>query len=230
MSRRILIVEDDPTISDAVARGLRADGFDVAVAGDGAAGLSLALIDVFDVIILDVMLPAVSGYEICRRLRASECLTPILMLTARDSEIDEASALDLGADDYLTKPFSFVVLRARLRALLRRAPIEQLASLTINDLSLDPDTFRCFRNRVEVVLTAREFSLLEFLMRNHGRIVSKRTIAEYVWDSELDIDSNVVEVYIGYLRRKIDKPFGRRDIETIRGVGYRFATRSAARP
>lgn len=226
--KRVLVVEDDPIISDAVARGLRADGFDVSHAGDGEIGLSLALRNVFDVIVLDIMLPKLSGYEICRRLRASGSPTPILMLTARDSETDEARALDLGADDYLTKPFSFVILRARLRALLRRVPIEQSTSLTINDLCLDPATFRCLRSGEEIVLTAREFALLEFLMRNQGRIVTKVMIAEYVWDAELDVDSNVVEVYIGYLRRKVDKPYGRRDIETVRGVGYRFAPQRPA--
>nr|WP_231369232.1 response regulator transcription factor [Frigoribacterium sp. CG_9.8] len=224
-----MIVEDDPVISDAVARGLRADGFVVTVTGDGEQGLVEATEGVFDVIVLDIMLPMMSGYEVCRRLRAAGSPTPILMLTAKDTEHDEANALDLGADDYLTKPFSFVVLRARLRALLRRVPAEHSTTVAVGNLVLDSETFRCSRGGKQIVLTAREFALLEFLMRNQGRIVSKGMIAEYVWDAELDIDSNVVEVYIGYLRRKIDKPFQREDIETIRGVGYRFASERLAR-
>ena len=221
---RILVVEDDEVIADALARGLGADGFVVSVARDGEDGLWMAMEGGFDVIVLDIMLPKLSGYEVCRRLRASGSTAPVLMLTAKDGEHDQADALDLGADDYLTKPFSFVVLRARLRALLRRAPIERPAILSVGGLSLDPATFNCARDGVEIPLTAREFSLLEFFMRQPGIVLSKRTIAEHVWDEELDVDSNVVEVYIGYLRRKIDAPFHRHDLETIRGVGYRLAS------
>ena len=144
------------------------------------------------------------------------------MLTAKDGEHDEADALDLGSDDYLSKPFSFVVLLAHIRALLRRAPADRSPVLSVGDLSLDPATRQCWRGQVEIMLTTREFSLLEYLMRCRGMVVSRAMIAEHVWDAELDIDSNVVEVYVGYLRRKVDRPFGRHDIETVRGVGYRL--------
>lgn len=221
---KVLIVDDDAVISDALCRGLRADGFVVSVADNGEEGLWRASEGDIDVIVLDVMLPKLSGFEVCSRLRMTGSTVPILMLTSKDGEHDEADALDLGADDYLTKPFSFVVLRARIRALLRRAPVERPAVLIAGTLTLDPAAFRCTRGDREIVLTAREFSLLEFLLRNQGQTLSKRRIAEHVWDEELDIDSNVVEVYIGYLRRKIDKPFHRHDIETIRGVGYRLAS------
>ncbi len=215
---RVLLVEDEHAIADAVARGLAAEGFVVDVATTGIDGLWMAREGDFDVIILDVMLPGLNGFEVCRALRAGGASTPILMLTARDGEHDEAEALDLGADDYLAKPFSFIVLLARLRALLRRAPAQRDPILAAGDVRLDPATRRCWRGDVEVALTPREFSLAEFLLRRKGRVVSRNSIAEHVWDAELDIDSNVVEVYIGYLRRKL----GRADIETVRGFGYRF--------
>ena len=213
-----MLVEDEHAIADAVARGLAAEGFVVDVATTGIDGLWMAREGDFDVIILDVMLPGLNGFEVCRALRAGGASTPILMLTARDGEHDEAEALDLGADDYLAKPFSFIVLLARLRALLRRAPAQRDPILAAGDVRLDPATRRCWRGDVEVALTPREFSLAEFLLRRKGRVVSRNSIAEHVWDAELDIDSNVVEVYIGYLRRKL----GRADIETVRGFGYRF--------
>lgn len=219
---RLLLVEDEPAIADAVSRGLSAEGFVTEVAVNGIDGLWLAQENEYDVIILDIMLPGLNGYEICRQLRGEACTTPILMLTAKDGEYDEADALDLGADDFLSKPFSFVVLLARLRALLRRAPADRAPIQVCGTLSLDPAAGRCWRGDTEVALTAREFSLAEFLIRRKGSIVSRATIAEHVWDAELDIDSNVVEVYIGYLRRKLDRPFGTADIETIRGVGYRL--------
>lgn len=219
---KVLLVEDETVIADAVVRGLAAEGFVTEVAGNGVDGLWMAQEFVYDIIILDIMLPGMNGYEICRRLRKDGSLVPVLMLTAKDGEHDEADALDLGADDYLSKPFSFVVLLARLRALLRRAPDRRDPMLVCGDLSLDPAARRCWRGDAEVDLTAREFSLAEFLIRRKGRVVSRATIAEHVWDAELDIDSNVVEVYIGYLRRKLDKPFGRSDIETVRGIGYRL--------
>ncbi len=219
---KILLVEDERAIADAVSRGLSAEGFVTEVADNGVDGLWMAQENEYDVIILDIMLPGLNGYEVCRQLRASECVTPVLMLTAKDGEYDEADALDLGADDFLSKPFSFVVLLARLRALLRRAPATRAPVLVCGTLTMDPAARRCWRGETEVTLTAREFSLAEFLMRRKGRIVSRATIAEHVWDAELDIDSNVVEVYIGYLRRKLDKPFGSADIETLRGVGYRL--------
>lgn len=219
---RVLVVEDDPAIADSVQRGLNAEGFVTEVATEGVAGLWMAQEEEFDVIILDIMLPKLSGYEVCRRLRAGGSGVPVLMLTAKDGEHDEADALDLGADDFLSKPFSFLVLLARLRALLRRAPADRDPILVSGDLRVDPASKRCWRGDVEVVLTAREMALIEFLLRRKGRLVSRDTIAAHVWDSELDIDSNVVEVYVGYLRRKLDRPFNRNDIRTVRGLGYRL--------
>jgi two-component system OmpR family response regulator len=219
---KVLLVEDEAVIADAVARGLSAEGFVAQVASNGIDGLWMAQENEFDVIILDIMLPGMNGYEVCRQLREAGSRVPILMLTAKDGEHDEADALDLGADDFLSKPFSFVVLLARLRALLRRAPAHRDPMLVVGDLHVDPAARRCWRGDVEVPLTSREFSLLEFLVRRKGRVVSRTTIADHVWDAELDIDSNVVEVYIGYLRRKVDRPFGRADIETVRGFGYRL--------
>jgi DNA-binding response OmpR family regulator len=216
------MVEDDTAIAESVQRGLNAEGFVTEVAADGVTGLWMAQENEFDVVILDIMLPCLNGYEVCRRLRASGSAVPVLMLTAKDGEHDEADALDLGADDFLSKPFSFVVLLARLRALLRRAPAQRAPVLVSGDLRLDPAQKRCWRGDMEVFLTAREFSLMEFLLRRKGQLVSRDTIAAHVWDAELDIDSNVVEVYIGYLRRKLDRPFGRSDIGTVRGLGYRL--------
>jgi DNA-binding response OmpR family regulator len=227
---KVLLVEDEPTIADAVARGLNAEGFVTEVATDGVDGLWMAREYEFDVLILDIMLPGMTGYDICRALRADGSATPILMLTAKDGEYDEADGLDLGADDFLSKPFSFVVLLARLRALLRRAPAHRDPVLTAGTLRLDPASRQCWRDDVEVVLTAREYSLLEFLLRRKGDVVSRNQIAEHVWDAELDIDSNVVEVYIGYLRRKLDRPFNRSDIQTVRGFGYRLLDAPVAPP
>ena len=220
---RVLIVEDDPEMGAALSTGLGAEGFAVDVASDGVDGLKMAYENAFDLIVLDIMLPRLSGYEVCRRLRESGSTVPILMLTAKDGEFDEADALDLGADDYLSKPFSFVVLLARIRALLRRAPADRSPTLRLGDLTLDPASRQCLRGEVAIVLTTREFNLLEYLMRNSGVVVSRAMIAEHVWNADLDIDSNVVEVYVSHLRQKIDHPFGRRDIETVRGVGYRLS-------
>ncbi|TAM68583.1 MAG: response regulator transcription factor [Microbacteriaceae bacterium] len=219
---RVLLVEDDPAIADSVARGLNAEGFVTEIANNGIDGLWMAQEHPFDLAILDIMLPGLNGYEVCKRLRAAESGLPILMLTAKDGEYDEADALDLGADDFLSKPFSFVVLLARLRALLRRAPADREPVLTCGDLRLDPATKRCWRGDAEIGLTAREFALMEFLLHRKGLVVSRNTIATHVWDARLDVDSNVVEVYISYLRRKIDKPYGRNDIRTVRGLGYRL--------
>lgn len=219
---KVLLVEDEAAIADAVTRGLSAEGFVTEVADNGIDGLWLAQQNAYDVIILDIMLPGLNGYEICRRLRAEGSVAPVLMLTAKDGEYDEADALDLGADDFLSKPFSFVVLLARLRALLRRAPASREPMLVCGSLRIDPAARRCWRDDVEVALTAREFSLAEFLIRRKGRLVTRVEIADHVWDAELDIDSNVVEVYMGYLRRKLDRPFDRDDIETVRGAGYRL--------
>ena len=177
----------------------------------------------YDVIVLDIMLPGVNGYRLCSALRRDGNWTPILMLTAKEGELDEVEALDSGADDYLTKPFSYAVLVARLRALLRRGARERPAVLTAGDLRLDPAAKRAWRGQVEVELTARELALLEFLLRRRGEAVAKREILAHVWDDEFEGDPNIVEVYVGHLRNKLDRPFGRAAIQTVRGLGYRLA-------
>ena len=219
---RVLVVEDETTLAAAVSRGLAAEGFAVDVAADGSEGLLRASDPCYDAIILDIMLPRLSGYEVLRRLRATGVWTPVLMLTAKDGEFDIADALDLGADDYLVKPFSFVVLVARLRALMRRGAPERPARLVAGDLEVDPATRRCVRGDKHVPLTSREFAVLEYLMRSPDRVVSKTELIEHVWDEYYDGDPNIVEVYVGYLRRKVDVPFGRAAIETVRGGGYRL--------
>ncbi|MCU1626233.1 MAG: transcriptional regulator [Pseudonocardia sp.] len=205
-----------------VRRGLAREGHSVDMAHDGPAGLEAALAGAHDVVILDIMLPGLSGYRILQRLRAAGVWTPVLMLTAKDGEYDEADAFDLGADDYLTKPFSFVVLLARLRALQRRAGDARPSVLTVGDLKLDPARHRVFRGDTEVTLTPREFGVLEHLMRHAGEVVTKTDILRAVWDAHYEGEVNVVEVYVGYVRRKIDAPFGTTSIETLRGVGYRM--------
>jgi DNA-binding response OmpR family regulator len=222
---RILVVEDEVRLAEAVRRGLEAEGFAVDVAHDGNDGLWRARVGkgTYDAIILDIMLPGMNGFRVCSAIREQEDWTPILMLTAKDGELDEAEALDTGADDFLHKPFSYVVLLARLRALLRRGAPERPTQLSAGDLRLDPAEHRCWRGDTELVLTAREFSLLELLMRRTGQVQSKSQILDHVWDPAFDGDANIVEVYIGYLRRKIDVPFGRKAIETLRGAGYRLA-------
>lgn len=220
---KALIVEDEDVIADAIARGLEAEGFVTQVASNGIDGLWLAQENSFDVVILDIMLPGLSGYELCRRLRRSGSRVPVLMLTAKDGEYDEADALDLGADGYLSKPFSFVVLLAHLRALMRRAPADRSPVLSTADLRLDPAARSCERGGTAITLTAREFALAEFLIRRKGQVVSRTEIAEHVWDADVGVESNVVEVYIGYLRKKIDAPFQHPLIETVRGAGYRMA-------
>jgi len=222
---KVLLVDDEPRLVDAVQRGLAAEGFQVEVARDGEQGLWMAREGSYDVIVLDIMLPRLNGYRVCQRLRDEEIWTPVLMLTAKDGEHDEADAFDLGADDYLSKPFSFVVLVARLRALLRRGAPERPVVLQAGDLSLDPARRHVLRADQEIALTPREFGLLHFLLRRKGDVVTKSEILAAVWDENYEGDSNVVEVYVGYLRRKIDAPFGRQAIETVRGVGYRLADR-----
>ena len=220
---RILVVEDETSLAAALQRGLRAEGFAVDIAADGVAGLALARAGDYDVLVLDVMLPGQSGYRVVQALRAERNWVPVLMLTAKDGEYDEADALDVGADDYLTKPFSFIVLVARLRALLRRGAPSRPAVLSAGDLHLDPASRQVSRGSVEIALTAREFALLEFLMRRAGQAVSKTEALAHVWDAHLETDLNLVEVYVGYLRRKIDTPFGRKSLQTVRGAGYRLS-------
>ena len=219
---RVLMVEDEATLARAVKRGLEADGLLTDIAHDGPTGLDMALGGGYDVVVLDIMLPGLNGYDICRELRRAEVWTPVLMLTAKAGEFDEVDAFDLGADDYLTKPFSFPVLVARLRSLIRRGGIARPAVLRAGDLSLDPATRDVFRGEIAVQLTGREFALLHYLMRNKGIVVSKFDIVQAVWDVQHDGSDNLVEVYVGYLRRKIDAPFGRRAVRTVRGAGYRL--------
>ncbi len=219
---RILVVEDEPRLGRALQRGLTAEGYLVDLAIDGIAGLDAARNESYDVVILDIMLPQLSGYRVVRALREENNWVPVLMLSAKDGEYDQADGLDCGADDYLTKPFSFVVLLARLRALMRRGAPERPAVLTVGSLSLDPASRRVMRDRQEVVLTAREYALLEYLMRRQDQVVTKIELLDRVWDASADTDPNVVEVYVGYLRRKIDQPFGRRSLQTVRGAGYRL--------
>lgn len=220
---RVLVVEDERRLVAALRRGLAAEGFSVDVARDGIDGLHQAREESYDAMVLDIMLPGMNGYEVCKRLRAEENWVPILMLSAKDGEYDQADGLDLGADDYLTKPFSFVVLVARLRALLRRDTGRRPSVLAAGDLTLDPARRRVTRAGAEIALTPREFTLLEYLMRHCDEVLSKSRILEHVWDSYDAADPNVVEVYIGYLRRKIDAPHGRNALRTVRGAGYRLA-------
>jgi two-component system, OmpR family, response regulator len=217
---RVLVVDDEVRMAEAVARGLREEGFVVDVAYDGVDGLHRAGEGEYDAIVLDVMLPRMSGYRVVEALRAQEHWVPVLMLSAKDGEYDQADALDLGADDYLTKPFSYVVLLARLRALVRRGARPRPAQLRAGDLVLDPATHEVRRGDVPIDLTAREFALLAHLLRHKGEVVSKADIFDSVWDAGGDSALNVVEVYVGYLRRKIDVPFGRHALGTMRGAGY----------
>jgi DNA-binding response OmpR family regulator len=220
---RILVIEDDAHLAKSVQRGLQAEGFTVDVSFDGTDGLWRATEEEYDAVILDIMLPGTNGYRVCAELRERGKWTPILMLTAKDGEFDEAEALDTGADDYLSKPFSFVVLVARLRALLRRGRSNRPAILEAGDLRLDPAAHRVWRGDIDVSLTARQFAVLEVLMRRAGDVVSKREILDAVWDSSFDGDPNIVEVNVRHLRKKIDEPFGRSSIETVRLAGYRLA-------
>jgi two-component system OmpR family response regulator len=219
---RILLVEDDEPLADAVRRALRAEGFAVDVSSEGNDAVWRATELGYDAIVLDIMLPGLNGFRVCAELRGRGVMTPILMLTAKDGDLDEAEALDTGADDFLSKPFSLVVLVARLRALLRRARVSLPAVLEVGDLRLDPTEHRLWRGSDEVRLTAREFAVLEVLMRQPGAVVSKQQVLDSVWDSAFDGDPNIVEVYIRHLRRRIDEPFGRNSIETVRGAGYRL--------
>jgi len=220
---KLLMIEDDKRIAEAVRRGLEVEGFRVTVAHDGVDGLWMAREGSFDALIVDLMLPGRNGFEICRDLRQEGDWTPILVLTAKDGDLDEAEALDTGADDYLTKPFSFPVLVARLHALLRRVADREPAPVVLGDLRIDPAERRVWRGACEVELTSRQFDVLEFLMRRAGRVMSKSEILAGVWDMNFDGDPNIVEVYIRRLRMRVDEPFGRRAIQTVRGAGYRIS-------
>ncbi|WP_430647594.1 response regulator transcription factor [Agromyces sp. GXS1127] len=220
---RLLVVEDETRLAEGLKRGLEAEGFAVDVAATGTDGLWLARENRYAAILLDIMLPGLNGYLVCRALRDADDWTPVLMLTAKDGEWDQVEALDTGADDYLTKPFSFAVLVARVRALIRRGAAPRPAVLTAGDLELDPATRAVRRGDAPVELTAREFAVLEFLIRRAGEVVAKREILEGVWDFDFDGDPNIVEVYIRHLRNKVDRPFGRDGIQTLRGAGYRLA-------
>jgi two-component system, OmpR family, response regulator len=219
---RVLVVEDDPRMAAAIRRGLRFEGLVVNLADDGAEGLLAARSTAYDVIVLDVMMPGIDGFETCVRMRKEGIRVPVLMLTARDAVEDRVRGLDGGADDYLTKPFSLSELTARLRALARRGPIEQDTVLEVGDLRLDPATREVHRVDVEIDLSAREFALLETFMRRPGQVLGQLQLLESAWDLGYEQRSNVVEVYVRYLREKIDRPFGVKSIETVRGAGYRL--------
>ena len=218
----MLVVEDEKRLAAGLRNGLEADGFAVDVALNGTDGLWMAREEPYDAIVLDLMLPEVNGYEICEQLRDARVWTPILMLTARDGAADEIRALDSGADDFLTKPFAHAVLVAHLRALLRRGAPERPTVLEAGDLRLDPAAHRAWRGGAELDLTAREMGLLEFLLRRAGAVASKTEILAHVWDYDFEGDPNIVEVYVGHLRNKVDRPFQRHAIQTIRGAGYRL--------
>jgi len=219
---RVLIVEDEVKMSGLLQRGLRAEGMAVDVAGRGEDALWMAGSTEYDAVVLDVMLPGIDGFEVCRRLRADGVWAPVLMLTARDKVADRVAGLDGGADDYLTKPFSYSELLARLRALARRGAAERPAVLAVGDLTLDPAARRVRRGDAEIDLSPKEFAILEIFMRHPGEALSRFQLLEHAWDYDYENRSNVVDSFVRLLRRKIDKPFGRQSIETVRGVGYRL--------
>jgi two-component system, OmpR family, response regulator len=219
---RVLVVEDEVRLALLLKRGLEEEGYAVDTPGDGAEALWLATETEYDAIVLDVMLPGMDGLEVTRRLRAQRRWTPVLLLTARDAIDDRVVGLDAGADDYLVKPFSFAELAARVRALVRRGRVERPTVLEAGDLRLDPARRRAWRAGVELDLSPKEFALLELLLSHPGEVLTRTRILEHVWDFAYDPSSNVVDQYIGYLRRKIDRPFGRDDLETVRGAGYRL--------
>jgi two-component system OmpR family response regulator len=219
---RVLLVEDDAKLAAAVGRGLRAEGHAVDVAADGEVALTQAAVHDYDAIVLDVMLPRRDGIEVCRALRERGCWAPVLMLSARDGVSDRIAGLDVGADDYLAKPFSFGELLARLRALTRRVPAERPARLEVGDLVVDPASHGVTRDGHDVPLTAREFAVLEFLARHPGQVVSRTTLLDHVWDENFMGSTNVVDQYVGALRRKLEQPFGRPLLHTVRGVGFRL--------
>jgi two-component system OmpR family response regulator len=219
---RVLIVEDEVKLASVIRRGLRAEGIAADVATRGEDAIWMAGATDYDTVILDVMLPGIDGFEVCGKLREESIWAPVIMLTARDGVQDRIAGLDHGADDYLTKPFSFEELLARLRALARRGPVERPAVVSVGDLRLDPATRQVWRGDDEISLSAREFALLETFMRRPGEVLSRFHLLEHVWDYEYENRSNVVDSYVRYLRNKIDKPFGTKSIETVRGAGYRL--------
>jgi two-component system, OmpR family, response regulator len=219
---RVLVVEDEVRLALLLKRGLEEEGYAVDTSGDGAEALWHATETEYDAIVLDIMLPGIDGLEVTRRLRAQRRWTPVLLLTARDAIDDRVVGLDAGADDYLVKPFSFAELAARVRALVRRGRVERPTVLEVGDLRLDPARRRAWRGEVELDLSPKEFALLELFLSHPGEVLTRTRILEHVWDFAYDPSSNVVDQYIGYLRRKIDRPFGRDDLETVRGAGYRL--------
>jgi two-component system, OmpR family, response regulator len=219
---RVLVVEDDVKMAGLIRRGLVEEGYAADVASSGEDALWMANAHPYDAVVLDVMLPRLSGFETCRRLRNDGVWAPVLMLTARDAVEDRVAGLDAGADDYLSKPFSFAELLARLRALARRGGIERPAVLEVDDLRLDPASRRAWRGETEIRLSPKEFALLETFMRRPGQVFSRLQLLEHAWDFAYENRSNVVDVYVRYLREKVDRPFGRESIETVRGVGYRL--------
>jgi two-component system OmpR family response regulator len=219
---RVLVVDDDPKLSAVLQRGLAEEGYAVDVAADGTEAVWLGTEGSHDVVILDVMLPGCDGFQVCRRLRAAQVWAPVLMLTARTAVDDRVRGLDAGADDYLIKPFSFGELTARLRALVRRGAHPRPTVLQVGDLRLDPAARRVWRGGTELALTAKEFAVLELFMRHPGETLTRTRIIEQAWDFAYDAGSNLVDQYVGLLRRKIDRPFRRTDLETVRGSGYRL--------
>ena len=225
---RVLIVEDEVKMASLIRRGLREEGLVADVARRGEDALWMAGATAYDAIVLDVMLPGIDGFETCRRLRGDGVWSPVLMLTARDGIADRVAGLDGGADDYLTKPFSFAELLARLRALSRRGAVERPSVLNVDDLRLDPATRQVWREGTEIFLSAKEFAILETFMRRPGEVLSRYQLLEHAWDYEYENRSNVVDVYVRYLREKVDRPFHRQSIETVRGAGYRLRVQTAA--
>ena len=225
---RVLVVEDEVKMAGLIFRGLREEGLAADVATKGEDALWMAAATDYDVIVLDVMLPGLDGFETCRRLPGDGIWAPVLMLTARDSVEDRVAGLDGGADDYLTKPFSFAELLARLRALVRRGPLERPAVLAVGDLRLDPATRQVWRGEAEIELSQKEFALLETFMRRPGEVLSRFQLLEHAWDYEYENRSNVIDVYVRYLREKVDRPFGARSLETVRGAGYRLREAGAS--
>jgi len=219
---RVLLVDDEVRFADGIKRGLEAEGFAVDLASNGVDGLWYATENTYDVILLDVMMPGMNGYVVCKTLREQENWTPVMMLTAKDGEWDEVDGLQIGADDYVVKPVHFAVLVARIRALARRGANKRPTVMTFGDLRIDPASRSVSREGVEISLTAREFSVLAYLARNVGVVVTKTQVLQGVWDEDFDGDANIVEVYIGHLRSKIDRPFGKNAIVTLRGAGYRL--------